>query len=331
MSATEIDKGTRWSCEEIAAALDITMTTGIICLTPENLKEEWLLFETGAALAKTRDPKTRVWTYLLAGLEPQHLKDPLRMFQATKPDEEDTRKLVQSINKNLDGTIQEDRVNRSFAKFWPDLNQQLQAIAALSAEVPPKPDTNEMIEETLELVRAAARSRKVIEDLDQYIPVFKQFMPILEQLLRAPAMTHTPTAASSGVSDPNQNMLSNPWTTPGRKSAAAQPSMPPPPRRTFLVKLLGDNTPKRAEGTDVARDYEGALLVIDGPAGTYTKFTNVEQVSELGNAEATVAVQQAPTPAEATPPNAGAVPLQTKKPHMFGRRKHVAPSPKDKP
>lgn len=57
MSATDIDKGTRWS-EEVAAALD-TMKAGIICLTPENLSAEWLLFEAGA-LSKTRDPRTRV-------------------------------------------------------------------------------------------------------------------------------------------------------------------------------------------------------------------------------------------------------------------------------
>jgi hypothetical protein len=62
MSATNIDKGTRWR-EEVAAALD-NMKAGIICLTPENLTAEWLLFEAGA-LSKTRDPRTRVWTYLL--------------------------------------------------------------------------------------------------------------------------------------------------------------------------------------------------------------------------------------------------------------------------
>ena len=46
MSATDIEKGTRWR-EEFAAALD-TMKAGIICLTPENLAAEWLLFEAGA-------------------------------------------------------------------------------------------------------------------------------------------------------------------------------------------------------------------------------------------------------------------------------------------
>lgn len=57
MSATDIDKGTRWR-EEVGTALD-TMKAGIICLTPENLSAEWLLFEAGA-LSKTRDLKTRV-------------------------------------------------------------------------------------------------------------------------------------------------------------------------------------------------------------------------------------------------------------------------------
>ena len=47
MSATDIDKGTRWR-EEVSAALD-TMKAGIICLTPENLTAQWLLFEAGVA------------------------------------------------------------------------------------------------------------------------------------------------------------------------------------------------------------------------------------------------------------------------------------------
>jgi hypothetical protein len=92
MSATDIEKGTRWREEVAAAALD-TMKAGIICLTPENLTAEWLLFEAGA-LSKIRDPQTRVWTYLLADLKTQHLKDPLAMFQATTAEKEDTRKLI---------------------------------------------------------------------------------------------------------------------------------------------------------------------------------------------------------------------------------------------
>src|SRR5260370_7231044 len=75
MSATDIEKGTRWR-EEVAAALD-TMKAGIICLTPENLTAEWLLFEAGA-LSKIRDPHTPVGTYLFATYNPTTSKTPLQ-------------------------------------------------------------------------------------------------------------------------------------------------------------------------------------------------------------------------------------------------------------
>ena len=50
LSSTDIDKGSR-SSEEIAVALT-NAKAGIICLTPNNLKEPWILFEAGA-IAKT--------------------------------------------------------------------------------------------------------------------------------------------------------------------------------------------------------------------------------------------------------------------------------------
>ncbi len=156
MSTTDIDKGTRWR-EEVAAALD-TMKAGVICLTPENLSAEWLLFEAGA-MSKTRDPKTRVWTYLLADLKPQHVKDPLAMFQATTAEKEDTRKLIHSINKNLDPAVPESRVNRLFDKLWPDLEKELADIPEPSGATPPKRPPEELLAEILELSRASAQNQ----------------------------------------------------------------------------------------------------------------------------------------------------------------------------
>jgi hypothetical protein len=153
MSATDIDKGTRWR-EEVATALD-TMKAGIICLTPENLTAEWLLFEAGA-LSKTYDPKTRVWTYLLADLKTQHLTDPLAMFQATTAEKEETRKLIHSINNNLDAPVPERRVNHLFDKLWPDLEKELAAIPAPTGAAPPERSPEEMSAETLDLLRSIA-------------------------------------------------------------------------------------------------------------------------------------------------------------------------------
>jgi hypothetical protein len=171
MSATDIDKGTRWR-EEVSLALDI-MKAGIICVTPENRTAEWLLFESGA-LSKTRDPKNRVWTYLLAGLKPEDLRDPLAMFNHTIADKDDTRKLLHSINANLDGAVAEGALNRLFDKLWPDLEDKLSAL--------PKPDkivetgrpTHEMIAEILEFSRASVSEHTLVDLADLLLDRFEK-------------------------------------------------------------------------------------------------------------------------------------------------------------
>jgi hypothetical protein len=51
MSGEDIDKGSR-GLDEVSRALE-GMKIGIICLTPENLDERWILYEAGA-LSKGR-------------------------------------------------------------------------------------------------------------------------------------------------------------------------------------------------------------------------------------------------------------------------------------
>jgi TIR domain len=153
MSASDVDKGTRWR-EEVTTALD-TVRAGIICLTPENLSSEWLLFESGA-LSKGRGPQTRTWTYLLAGLKKQDVKDPLAMFQATTAEKEDTRKLVHSLNKNLDSTVENNNLDYLFDKVWPDLEQRLANLPTPAGKIPPGRSTDEVAADTLELLRGVA-------------------------------------------------------------------------------------------------------------------------------------------------------------------------------
>jgi hypothetical protein len=258
MSATDIDKGTRWR-EEVAAALD-TMKAGIICLTPENLTAEWLLFEAGA-LSKTRDPKTRIWTYLLAGLKPQHVKDPLAIFQATTAEKEDTRTLIHSINKNLDAVVPENRVNHLFDKLWPDLEKELAGIPEPSGAVLPNRPTEEMLADILELSRAAAQSHKSVEVLDPYLPAFAEFMPVFIQFM--PLLAEAAKAAQKQAGPP-ANYPPNPL--PGL-----------PVRRTFVIKHHDDAQLKRTEGINAADDGAGRLFVLDETGRVLARFANVEQ------------------------------------------------------
>jgi hypothetical protein len=94
MSSEDIDKGARWS-SDVANQL-ATTKGGIICVTPENMTAPWLNFESGA-LSKTVE-KEMVCPYLFR-LKPFELVGPLVQFQASEAGEEDTLKMVKTLNK----------------------------------------------------------------------------------------------------------------------------------------------------------------------------------------------------------------------------------------
>jgi len=156
MSKKDIDKGARWAAE-LATALEGTKV-GIVCLTQENLAAPWLLFESGA-LSKTLDRVTRVFTYLLGGLNPGDVAQPLAQFQATKADVDETRQMLRDMNKALGSPITEQTVDGVFTAMWPTLEQKLNSMPPAPANAPPKRGMPDMVEEILELVRAAAKER----------------------------------------------------------------------------------------------------------------------------------------------------------------------------
>jgi len=233
MSATDIEKGTRWR-EEVAAALD-TMRAGIICLTPENLTAEWLLFEAGA-LSKIPDPQTRIWTYLLADLKTQHLKDPLAMFQATTAEKEDTRNLIHSINKNLDATVAESRLNHLFEKLWPDLEQKLRTLPKLPGAIPQKRSPDEIAADTLQLIRAIA---PLIQDIASETEIARRKRVQDEEFSKAiarlgdRAVINTSTFAPSG-SGFSALMVPAAESTPPIEPEAKSNLPSSPRRRTHL-------------------------------------------------------------------------------------------------
>jgi hypothetical protein len=156
MSESDIEKGTR-GLEEIGKAL-AGIKIGISCLTPENLSSPWILYEAGA-LAKALDDKSRLCTYLLSGLRPQDVAPPLGMFQATKAEKDDTRKLLTSINVNVgEEPVQEQILNTLFEKLWPDLDAKIKAMPAAEMKVQAKRPVEDMVSEIMDILRTQAQS-----------------------------------------------------------------------------------------------------------------------------------------------------------------------------
>lgn len=157
MSDVDIEKGSRGD-EEISKALS-DIKVGIVCLTPENLESLWLHYEAGA-LSKTINDKTRLCTYLLGGLQPQDIKPPLGRFQHTKPEKEDTRKLLLTINRAINEVPRpEAMLNKAFDKFWSDLDLALTKLPKPDSDVKVNRSLEDMVAEILDLTREEANRR----------------------------------------------------------------------------------------------------------------------------------------------------------------------------
>jgi hypothetical protein len=210
MSEREVQKGTR-GLHEIARALE-GIKVGVTCLTPENLGAPWILYEAGA-LSKALDDETRLCTYLLGGLHFQDVEPPLGMFQATRADKEDTRKLVRSINLAVGSApVPEADLDEIFDAMWPKLEEKLQAMPPAEEDVDAKRSPEDMIAEILELSRADANRRKSTDGLNAFIPLFEELLPVLPQIREAlrtakkQMLAGAVAAASSGMGTAAENL-----------------------------------------------------------------------------------------------------------------------------
>jgi hypothetical protein len=123
---------------------------GILCLTQENFQAPWLLFEAGAIAKKFGT--SRVVPYLIDELPPASDRSPLAQFQHVRADREGTYRLVGSINSTRENPKPEDRLERSFAKWWPDLEQTLNGLQASDRAQLVIPSERELLETILQRV-----------------------------------------------------------------------------------------------------------------------------------------------------------------------------------
>lgn len=160
----EIEKGTRGGAE-INAVLEGT-SFGIICLTPDNLKSEWIHYEAGA-LAKINDQNTRVWT-LLNGLNHSDVAQPLAQFQHTLTEKEDVYRLVESINKHLDKPLSDISLRKTFEIWWSELEGSFKRAEEVGNQKNEKENQNaenirterEILNEILEILRGQQRVKQ---------------------------------------------------------------------------------------------------------------------------------------------------------------------------
>jgi hypothetical protein len=154
VSTSGIEKGTRWS-SEVAAKLEDSRA-GIVCLTPNSLHADWILFEAGA-LAKTV-ANTYVCTFLI-GMEPSEVTGPLAQFQATKAVKPDVLRLLTTLNGALGGdALTEQHVQTAFEVWWPQFEKQMKDLPTETGAHPSTRTDRDLLDEILETIRNLSRS-----------------------------------------------------------------------------------------------------------------------------------------------------------------------------
>ena len=127
VSSHDLASGARWSTE-LSRELD-EAAFGIICLTPDNLHSDWILFEAGAL---TKHVEGRACCLLFQQLGPADVSGPLAQFQNRRFDRSEFAKLLSDLNILLPAPLAETNLVMIFEKWWPDLESNIQAALAQS-------------------------------------------------------------------------------------------------------------------------------------------------------------------------------------------------------
>lgn len=156
MSKHDLGSGVRWT-ETLARELEDS-NFGIVCLTPENRTEGWILFEAGAL---TKHVEGRACCLLLRGLAPADVTGPLAQFQHRTFSREDIHKLLWDINGLLTRPLDALSLDLIFDKWWPDLERDVLS-ALQSPGLPANSDTRrdpaELLDELILRVRNIEQS-----------------------------------------------------------------------------------------------------------------------------------------------------------------------------
>lgn len=128
MSSKDISIGSNWN-ESINKHLN-NSSIGLIFLTPENIDSPWINFEAGG-LSKSLTNQTKIIPILFDKNKPKMTlsKTPLKQFQSLLiPEEKEFKRLIESINEDLDLPVEESYLIKIFDKWWPDLESKLNEV-----------------------------------------------------------------------------------------------------------------------------------------------------------------------------------------------------------
>ena len=151
MSGKDLDPGKRWG-QEVGKYL-ANSDFAILCVTEENARAPWVSFEAGACAKHLENAQV---VPVLLDLRPGELPGPLGQFQAVQADKAGMRRLIRAVNEAAgELQIKDNRVERSFETWWPELQNALQEVELIKAPVPLNSSQLNIVEDFSEFLSAA--------------------------------------------------------------------------------------------------------------------------------------------------------------------------------
>jgi hypothetical protein len=193
---SDIEKGANWA-QEISVQLKQSGFC-VIALTPESLNSNWVMFEAGAISSSVDKPRICA---ILFDIEPTDLQGPLAAFQATRFSREDIYKLVKTINSNAgDAAIENERLDRIFEKWWPDLEESVSKITSKtgSSAKPPVRSELDLLQEVVGLCRVISEQQSQIREIVVGIRQLSAFNLNPSQLAMVTALLKGASSLSAG-------------------------------------------------------------------------------------------------------------------------------------
>jgi hypothetical protein len=169
VSDVSIEPGTR-SLEEIQKSLNGT-DFGIVIVTKTNQNAPWLNYEAGALSKSISDSKNRVIPLLVDIENKSQVAGPIGSFQAERLDAEGFAKVLKVIAKIIEKPV--STVEHKMESNWPVLKAKIDDAkrkhpATDSQATPRSRPTDEMVEETLSIVRYLRDTQSVARRLDRH-------------------------------------------------------------------------------------------------------------------------------------------------------------------
>lgn len=158
VSEQDISAGARWA-QAISGELE-SSNFGILCITPENISSEWILFEAGALSKSMLDAKV---IPLLFGLELSDLSGPLSQFQALKIDQQGVMDVINAVNAVSETKASEATINQLVPALWPQLQQKIDSIPGKAPAGKHTRPQGEILEELVSQVRGLGSQMRELD------------------------------------------------------------------------------------------------------------------------------------------------------------------------